>query len=288
MGNDEDIDEWVYYDLVTSPDKFFNEAQAALTMLFEEDKDAVYYERQLMVMYERQFYHWVTKNALKSIKGSVVKLVTREIDAEGHLLRPNYYTHRSNRYPMRRVTHLEKLIRDFSHSRITRSCGNRAEILFSSGLAGKGFTHNGPSVNEYRGIKWAKTGHDLDYIFERDGIAYGCEIKNTLTYIDKDEMEIKLEMCDHLRLTPLFIMRWSPSVYNNEIITKGGFALLFESQIYDLSQQDIVYRMREAFGDKKVDCPSRIPEGIINRFVRWHNKIVNSKNDSRQASDQTS
>ena len=37
-------------------------------------------------------------------------------------------------------------------------------------------------VKEYNGKKWVKTGHDLDFVFKRDGIDYGCEIKNTLGY----------------------------------------------------------------------------------------------------------
>ena len=270
-------------------DKFFHDARKTLTALFEENIDAVYYERQLQVMHEGTFFHWVTKNALQSIKDSVVQLIAREINTEGHILRPHFYTHRSNRYPMRKINALGALIKDFSNSAITSSCGNRAEILFSDALGGRGFTHSGQGVNEYRGKKWTETGHNLDYIFEKDGCAYGCEIKNTLTYIDKAEMEIKLNMCDYLGVTPLFIMRSSPSTYNRKIITRGGFALLFVSQIYELSQADLVRRIREAFGEKKADCPRRIPEGIIDRFMKWHNKKhelpVNLKNDSQQTKE---
>lgn len=264
-------------------DYFFNDAKGVLTALFEGDREAVYYTRQLEVMHEKRFYHWITNSALKSITGSVIKRIVRELNYEGHVLTAHFYTHRLNRYPMRKINILENLIHSFSHSMITRSCGNRAEILFSSAFAGRGFTHRGPGVSEYNGKKWEETGHDLDYVFEKDGRAYGCEIKNTLPYIEKGELAVKLNMCAHLGLIPLFIMRWAPSDYNSEIIKRGGFALLFESQIYELSQADLVHRIREAFGPKKADSPTRIPEGIIDRFVTWHNKQVNLKINSQEA-----
>lgn len=280
MIDDEDFE---LGESVTRYDQYFHDARSVLTALFEGDKEAVYYTRQLEVMHEKRFYHWITNSALKSITGSVVKRIVKDLSADGHALTAHFYTHRLNRYPMRKINALENLIRGFSHSMITRSCGNRAEILFSSALAGRGFTHQGPGVNEYRGIKWIETGHDLDYIFEKDGRTYGCEIKNTLPYIERIELDVKLRMCAHLELIPLFIMRWAPVTYNREIIERGGFALLFESQIYELSQADLVNRIREAFGQKKADCPARIPEGIIDRFVNWHNRYVNSKNNSPEA-----
>ena len=45
---------------------------------------------------------------------------------------------------------------------------------------------------------------NLDRVFERDGIPYGAEIKNTLAYIDRGELHVKLRMCFYLGLRPLF------------------------------------------------------------------------------------
>jgi len=182
-----------------------------------------------------------------------------------------YFIHKSNRYPMRRIRTMEKLIEEYSDDTITRSCGHRAEDLFCNGLALKGFLPRAKKVSSYGGVKWEKSGHDLDFVFEKDGVAYGCEIKNTLGYIQKDELEIKLEMCEHLRVKPLFIMRWSPKTYNKMIIDKGGFALIFGTQIYELSQANLVKRLTEELG-LPVDCPRAILDGILERFVKWHEK----------------
>ena len=39
-------------------------------------------------------------------------------------------------------------------------------------------------ANEFEGRSWVTTGHNLDFIFRRDGVAYGVEVKNTLGYMD--------------------------------------------------------------------------------------------------------
>lgn len=84
-------------------------------------------------------------------------------------------------------------------------------------------------------------------------------------------MVTKLEMCEYLGLKPLFIMRWSPKTYNKMIIDRGGFALIFGCQIYELSQAKLVKRLRGELG-LPVDCPKAIPEGILKRFENWHKK----------------
>jgi len=50
------------------------------------------------------------------------------------------------------------------------------------------------NVNSYDGKTWGATEHDLDWIFVRDGIAWGVEIKNTWAYIDRPEMYAKIFM----------------------------------------------------------------------------------------------
>jgi hypothetical protein len=177
--------------------------------------------------------------------------------------------HPSNRYTKRETQKAQDIIEEYSRDEITRSCGVRAETLFCAGLAEKGFMPKGKKVRSFQGRIWDKTKHDLDYLFERDGIFYGCEIKNTLPYIGKEEFAIKLEMCEFFGVRPLFIMRFSPKTYNKTIIDRGGFALIFKSQIYDLSQKALVDKLKNELG-LPADCPRAIPDGILERFRRWH------------------
>jgi len=251
------------------PDSYFIEVQQKIREIYERDRQSVYYVRQMQIKFEKDYFHWITYNAMIGLKaiGHLTDIpIKRETGTS-----TRYFIHKSNRYPMRRIQRMGKLIEEYSDNTITRSCGHRAEDLFCNGLALKGFLPKDKKVSSYGGIKWEKSGHDLDFVFEKDGVAYGCEIKNTLGYIQKEELEIKLEMCEHLRVKPLFIMRWSPKTYNKMIIDKRGFALIFGSQIYELSQANIVERLKAELG-LPVDCPKAIPDGILERFVKWHEK----------------
>jgi hypothetical protein len=76
-------------------------------------------------------------------------------------------------------------------------------------------------------------------------------------------------MCGLFNVRPLFIMRYAPKPYIKLIYENGGFALLFETQIYELGQVELVERIREVTG-LPVICTKSIPDGIIDRFERWH------------------
>lgn len=258
-----------YYEPITEPDNYFLQAQEDIKNLYENDREGVYYIRQLQVKFEKKYFHWITNNAIIGLYNMGYLKDLRIPKERGTSTR--FFIHRSNRYAKRTIRKLEKIIEEYSQDHITRSCGHRAEDLFCKALAMRGFMPVASKVREYKGKKWEKTGHDLDFVFKRDNIEYGCEIKNTLGYIDKEELEIKLEMCDFFEIKPLFIMRYAPKSYNKMIYDHEGFALLYETQIYELSQEKLVQKMKSVLG-LPVDCPKAIPEGIIDRFEKWHIK----------------
>lgn len=187
-----------------------------------------------------------------------------------------FYTHKSNRYPKRKVKKKAKIIKEFSKSNIAKSCGNLAERLFGIAFARRGYKIVAVETNEFNEKKWEKTGHNLDYIFEKEGIFYGCEIKNSLSYIERNELNIKIEMCKYFNIHPLFILRYAPKTYIEIIRKNGGITLIFEKQIYDISQENLVKNIIKEL-KLPVMCSSNIPEGIMNRMEKMHKKIVNSK-----------
>ena len=84
---------------------------------------------------------------------------------------------------------------------------------------------------------------------------------------------VKIRICELIGVKPLFIMRQSPTVYNYEIIRRGGYAMIFEAQIYAFGQKLLVEKIRKELG-LTVDCPRAIPDGIIKRFMNWHNRQI--------------
>lgn len=256
-----------YYERESGLDSYFLEAQRDIRELYEKDRESVYYIRQLQVKFEKKYFHWITNNAVIQLMGYLRDI--RIPKEKGTSTR--FFVHRSNRYAKRTINKMEKIIEEYSQDHITRSCGHRAEDLFCNALAMRGFMPVAKKVTEYKGRKWGKTGHDLDFIFRRDEVDYGCEIKNTLGYIDKEELEIKLEMCGFFGVWPLFIMRYAPKTYIKMVFERGGFALIFETQIYELSQEKLVKKIKEVLG-LPVVCSKSIPDGIINRFENWHKR----------------
>lgn len=141
--------------------------------------------------------------------------------------------------------------------------------MFDAALPTKGFMPKARKVQTWRDRQWDETDHDLDRVFERDGIAYGTEIKNRLDYIERDELEVKLRMCEHLELTPLFIVRMAPKSYIEQVRQAGGYTLLVEWQLYPFGAMELAQHVR---GELLLpaDCPARIADGTVQRFLKWH------------------
>lgn len=252
-------------------DSYFLEAQEDIRQLYDENRDSVFYIRQLQVKFGKKYFHWITNNAIIGLYK--IKYLKDHRIGKRRGTSTRYFMHRSNRYPIRQISKMEELVEEYSQDHITRSCGHRAEDLFVNALAKHKFMPVASKVREYNGKKWEETGHDLDYVFERDGMEYGCEIKNTLGYINKEEMDIKIKMCLHFGVKPFFIMRYAPKTYINLIREQGGFALIFETQIYELSQEALVEKIKKVL-DLPVISTTAIPDGIIKRFENWHLKNI--------------
>ena len=104
-----------------------------------------------------------------------------------------------------------------------------------------------------------------------DDGGYGVEIKNTQNYISHEELRIKIRLCRHLGIRPLFIMRFAPKSYIEEVRRLGGFTLLFEDQMYPLSHIKLMRDVRTALG-LKVQAPRDFKDGDIQRLLNWHDK----------------
>ncbi len=249
-----------------------DEAKARLRKFFEDRCENVFYMQQLEVFFEKEFFHWITGKAVNELVATGF-LHAEEVPLLG-FTRVKFVFHHKHRYYKRQIKRCIEVIRQYSDPNIAIACGRQAEVLFFNALVNRGFLSRGQDTNEYRGKRWTWTEHRLDFIIEKDGVAYGTEVKNTLGYIPREELEVKLDMCDCLRLKPLFIMRASPKDYNHKVIKRGGYAMIFEVQVYPFGQDGLVRRIRNILG-LPVDCPRAIPEGIIDRFMRWHEKTKN-------------
>lgn len=245
-----------------------DEAKAKALQLVGQQPRRVFYQRQIEVLLEKEIFHWVTVRALGELveEGALESVV---LALGGGRTKIRFFWRPGQRYWKREAAKISKLVLEFS--RLGRAIGMHGETMFDAALPRFGFMPKARKVREYGGRQWTETGHDLDRVFERDEIAYGAEIKNTLVYIPREEMRLKVRMCGELGLKPLFIVRMAAKSYIEEVRGAGGFTLVFKYQLYPHGQKELAERVRKELG-LPVDCPERVEDGTVLRFLGWHRR----------------
>lgn len=251
------------------PDPREESAKQALETFFEANREAVFFSRQIEVQYEEKWYHWITNRALRGlIEDRLLKAETRPLATGGsaHLM-----WHRGHRYYRRDATKVIRLVEEYANPNIGGAVGLHGEHMVLEGFARRQFVMRGRHARAFGARTWDKSAHDLDFIFERDSVAYGVEVKNTLGYMDYDELKVKVRMCSSLGIKPVFAARMLPKTWINEIVDSGGFALIMKYQLYPLAHRELARRVSSELG-LPVDTPKALAEGTMERFVRWHEK----------------
>lgn len=239
---------------------------------FQDGSEDVYYGRQLEVLLEDTFFHWITKKALNELAEE--RMITRSEEETGQFT-AHFYAPRRYRYPRRKIAETVALITAFSHHEFGKALGHTGETLMDVAFATIGFRLRARNVKEVDGRRWTSTGHDLDRLVERDGIRYGVEIKNQLGYIDKDEFDAKLAMCQFLGIRPFFVARAMPKSYIYEIVQRGGFALVLKNQHYPLLANDLMKRVQDRLS-LPVAIITALPDTTLRRFESWHERQLPS------------
>ncbi len=250
-------------------DEAIDAAAPRILQIFEAAPSRVFYSTQIETQLERDVFHWITNKALLEL-GNAGKIQRMPAVVQGKTV--NFYAHPKYRYWKREQKQLLALLERIFDSEFTQAVGRHAEMMFDSALSRHGFMIKGKDVNSWNGATWTETNHNLDRIVVRDGIAYGIEIKNTQNYIQRPELDLKLDLCKHLGLVPLFIMRFAPKSYMHRIAKNyRGFGLLYEEQIYPFGHNTLLAEVRETIG-LKVQSPRDIKDGDMQRLANWHNK----------------
>ncbi len=250
-------------------DRYVERASDAVLKVIDGRPRDVFYERQLPVVLEKDYYHWITSRALDELAED--RLIRSEFVGMGssYSTKMRFFFSNKLRYWKRSATKVRKLVLEYSKVDFTNAFGHHAEMLFDAALPREGFLPVAENVKEYDGKRWDETEHNLDRIFVRDGVAYGTEIKNQLGYLEFAEFFVKLRMCQHLGLRPLFIARMMPKSYIWDVIKAGGFCLIFKYQLYPFGHRDLAERVANRLS-LPVKCPAAIEAGTVRRFLKWH------------------
>ncbi|MDD8026997.1 MAG: hypothetical protein PHI34_10800 [Acidobacteriota bacterium] len=251
-------------------DEYEKSAEEEIMEFFEKNKENVFFSRQIEVIFEQKYFHWVSNRAIRSLVASKrIQSESREI-AGG--IRIHLLWHRNYRYYKRDAKAIVKLVEEYAAPSVAGSIGIHGELIVLEGFARFQYVLMGRSVNGFKGKQWNKSNHNLDFIFYKDGISYGVEVKNTLGYMEYKELQLKIEMCRELGIRPVFVSRMMPKTWIHQIGSAGGFALILKYQLYPLSHKNLAERVAKRL-KLPVDSPRSIEDGTMKRFENWHNKV---------------
>jgi hypothetical protein len=244
-------------------------AVETLRAYFEENRERVFASRQMEVLFEDRYFHWITHRALKALAEEGTIVLEKRVLSHGAPI--NFVWHRSNRYTRRQLKEVQELVERYSHQDFTAALGNTGELLVSDGFSRFGFLQRGRNARAWREKRWTKTDHNLDFIFERDQRVYGVEVKNTLPYIHDSELKTKMEMCKYLGICPVFVVRAMPRIWILDVARRGGFTLVLKYQLYPVSHRGLAAVVKATLG-LPVDAPKALYDGTMQRLLNWHER----------------
>jgi len=174
-----------------------------------------------------------------------------------------------------RANEVFDLVNRYSSAATDGTLGLQGEHLVLAAFAREQYLLTGEAVRRHNTVEWTESDHNLDFIFEKNGVGYGIEVKNTLGYLDIKEFVTKVRMCIHLGLKPIFAVRALPKTWADALIAAGGYAMIMGYQFYPWTHADLAGEIREKL-HLPVDTPKRIEAGTMQRFQDW---VVHPKTD---------
>ena len=204
------------------------------------DPDSVYHISQLQVLFEDRHFHLLTYRAIQELRESdFLRFETVKTDVETFIV----VWRAGVRYVRRAIKAHVALATEYSSQLMNRATGEYAETLALLGLSRLGLALVDRNTRSYRDRIWTESEHDLDFIVEKGGNGYGVEVKNTLSYMPADELDIKIAMCRYLGIRPLFIVRHRDKIQWDKMQEAGGLLYIFKSKIFPPGHEPLVERI---------------------------------------------
>lgn len=231
--------------------------------------DSPYHRKQIEVLFESKYQHWVTDRAVSS-------LIDEHFLRERRYQLPEFELYFVYRYNLRRIAReinkRIKIVRQYSVPSVSDATGDQAEIWAQHLFRSNSFRIVGRNTKEYKSKEWTKTNHNLDFIIEKDGISYGVEVKNKFPYLDDDIFDIKLEICSHLGVIPLFVFRTASESQIGKVSNQNGRILIFKTKVFPPGYRQLV---NDIWNNMRlpVFIWKEIPSNVERLFLRCHADI---------------
>ena len=239
-----------------------------------------YYVTQIQTLLENKHFPWIVYQAANRLIEE--DIITKTEASTKYHKRVVFFFNKKLDTPSyrskmeRHIRSICKLIDRYSDPDITKALGKQLEGLVKAELRVQGFKIIGIHTASYRDKEWTKTNHNLDFIAEHKSgkLDIGVEVKNTLPIIEREELDIKLEICDYLGIRPVFAVRWIKP-YTELIRKKGGFSWVFKTQIYPPGFENLTATLYNRL-HLPVTVRTELPEKSVRLFIRWVQKQIHT------------
>lgn len=250
----------------------------------------VAYDRELRYRLESKYPHDLTKKAIDELVKRKKIIKTNLPGRRGAGSMPNvFYRLPGTPYTDQlKAIMKKKLELSIFINEISRHMGHIAEVGWWRAFKDNKWKvipdledHIGKGINEYKGKK-ATINNDIDFIAIKDGIEYGVEIKNGLTY--PDDLFWKITVALDLGIIPIVIARWLNPAQVNLFKKINIPFVVFKDAMYSKTYESIIKEIRETLGmpieareivdndffSKKIDS---IHENIKQNYKRIKQKL---------------
>lgn len=241
-------------------------ARARLLAYFVDNDASVFYSRQLEVLFEDEYFHWITNRALRNLIAE--GKVRREQKQLGIGSTLNLVWHSKLRFAKRAASEVHRLVDQYTTAATDGTLGMQGEHLVLAAFARRQYVLIAEESNSYDGKSWTASNHDFDFIFAKGGDAFGVEVKNTLGYMDFDEFRVKTTMALHLGIRPVFAVRMMPATWISTLSKLGGYAMIMKWQFYPWTHAELTRELRAKL-KLPVDTTKKIEGGTMDRFERY-------------------
>lgn len=257
-----------------------------------------YYQTQLEIFYENEYFPWVIGNALRELvdENFLVLIQGKDIphfNSLRYITTINFFVNKNAITTFEdetrikaRCLNIAKLVDNYSSIENSTVLGKHLESLVKAELKAQQFRIVGISTNEYNGKKWTRTNHNLDFIAKHtiENFTIGVEVKNTLNVMDPKEIDIKIDICNELGIIPVFAVRWMRP-YTECIRLQGGFSWVFKTQMYPLGYETMTKELFQKLSNEEktntkghplqfpITVRTELPEKSVKKFEEWLNKI---------------
>jgi hypothetical protein len=248
-------------------------------------KVSVATDRELKVRLEKSYFPWVVGRALGILIG------------EGEVQKVGYPGRRAIRrsevgafYTLKEVEYnsikdLIKRKKAVSEAIVSAlgggsSASDHVEDLFLDAFRRLDFKFHGRDVSKFQGREVShvrgKEASNVDFVLERDKVAYGIDVKNWIRYEwdYRDEIASKVDVAQQLGVVPFIIARYADKdIMWKGVIKKGGMVYRYNSLLLPSFYRSLAVKARDLLA-YPVSAVDELPTYKTGWLEKLHSRFV--------------